>query len=86
MKSSVQQNPGLFMRSLAVVFVVLSILVVCFSATVMTVIYIHADEKGMVPAMFSLNAQMTQPVITILPPRHISPNADTPDKAPKYQI
>ncbi|MEQ9106270.1 MAG: hypothetical protein RLO04_02245 [Limnobacter sp.] len=86
MKLIDQQNPGFVMRSLAVVLIVLAILVVSFCATVMTVIYIHADEKGMLPAMFSLSDQITQPVITILPPLHPAPNADSTDKRPKYQI
>lgn len=86
MKSINQQNPGFVMRSLAVVLIVLSILVVSFCATVMTVIYIHADEKGMLPAMFSLSARGTQPVITILPGLAPSPNEDSADKHPKYQI
>lgn len=86
MKLRNQQNPGLLMRSLAVVLIVLAILVVSFCATVMAVIYMHADEKGMLPAMFSLSAQNTQPVITILPPLHPAPNGDSFDKRPKYEI
>lgn len=86
MKSINQQNPGLVMRSLAVVLIVLGILVVSFCAAVMTVIYIHADEKGLLPAMFSLSAQNTQPVITILPRQHPAPHGDSADKSSKYQI
>ena len=86
MKLINQQNPGVVMRSLAVVFIVLSILVVSFCATVMTVIYIHADERGMLPAMFSLSTQDTRPVITILPGFVPQPNEDSADKRPKYQI
>ena len=86
MKLQHQQNPGLVMRSLAIVLIVLAIFVVSFCATVMTVIYMHADEKGMLPAMFSLSAQTTRPVITILPRQHLAPNGDSADKRPKYQI
>lgn len=72
-------------RILAVAFIVLAILVISFCAAVMSVIYMHADEKGMVPRSFSLSAQSNQPIITILP-REPGSVEDKSAKTPKYQI
>jgi hypothetical protein len=51
----------------------------------MSIIYMHADENGMVPKAFSLSNQLSQPIITILPPQqpgHGAPN----HTAPQYHI
>ncbi len=86
MKLINQQNPGLWMRGIAVVVVVIAILTVSFCASVMTVMYIHADQKGMLPAMFSLNAKITESMGNILPPQNVVPHDSSQDKAPKYEI
>lgn len=77
--------PRLTTRVLAVAFTVLAILVISLCASVMAVIYIHADEHGLVPQAWSLSNQVTQPVITVLPPPQ--PESESPQhKAPRYQI
>lgn len=85
MKSLYSATPSFTARFLAVIFTVLAILVVSFCASVMAVIYMHADEKGLVPTAFSLSSQMSRPVITIFP-REPSGAEDQAPKAPKYQI
>lgn len=85
MKHFNSASPGLTARFLAVIFTVLAILVVSFCASVMAVIYMHADEKGLVPTAFSLSSQMSRPVITIFPREPSRAEEQTP-KAPKYQI
>ncbi len=78
-------KPRLSRRILAVIFTMMAVLVISFCAAVMSIIYMHADENGMVPKAFSLSNQLTQPVITILPPQqpgHGAPN----HTAPQYHI
>lgn len=78
-------KPRLATPILAVIFTVVAVLVISFCAAVMSIIYMHADENGMVPKAFSLSNQLTQPVITILPPQqpgHGAPN----HTAPQYHI
>lgn len=78
-------KPRLVTRILAVIFIMVAVLVISFCAAVMSVIYMHADENGMVPRAFSLSNQLSQPIITILPPQQ--PGYSTPShKAPRYQI
>lgn len=78
-------KPTLTQRMLAVALTVLGILVISFCASVMAVIYMHADEKGMVPKALSLSNQVSQPVITLIP--RGKPAAEKPEAtAPKYQI
>ncbi len=63
----------------------MAVLVISFCAAVMSIIYMHADENGMVPKAFSLSNQLSQPIITILPPQqpgHGAPN----HTAPQYHI
>lgn len=72
-------------RILAVIFTMMAVLVISFCAAVMSIIYMHADENGMVPKAFSLSNQLSQPIITILPPQqpgHGAPN----HTAPQYHI
>jgi len=74
-------RPRLSRRILAVIFTMMAVLVISFCAAVMSIIYMHADENGMVPKAFSLSNQLTQPVITILPPQQpgtASPSHTTP--------
>lgn len=78
-------RPSLVARILAVAFVVLTILVISFCAAVMSAVYMHADEKGLVPTAFSLSSQMSRPVITIFP-REPSRTEDQTPKAPQYEI
>lgn len=78
-------KPRLATRILAVIFTMVAILVISFCAAVMSIIYMHADENGMVPKAFSLSNQLTQPVITILPPQQAGPNAPN-HKTPQYHI
>jgi len=78
-------KPRLSRRILAVIFTMMAVLVISFCAAVMSIIYMHADENGMVPQAFSLSNQLTQPIITILPPQqpgHGAPN----HTAPQYHI
>ncbi|MEW6204964.1 MAG: hypothetical protein AB1516_06545 [Pseudomonadota bacterium] len=79
------KNPTFKMRILAVAFTMLAVLVISFCASVMSIIYMHADENGMVPKAFSLSNQLSQPVITILPPQQPGPDAPGRSK-PQYQI
>ena len=85
MKHIHSATPGIAKRVLAVSFIVVAILVISFCAAVMSVMYMHADEKGLVPRAFSLSSQMTQPVITILPGQQNRSEEQIP-RAPKYQI
>lgn len=78
-------KPRLATRILAVIFTMVAILVISFCAAVMSIIYMHADENGMVPKAFSLSNQLTQPIITILPPHQAGPNAPN-HKTPQYHI
>jgi hypothetical protein len=78
-------KPRLATRILAVIFTMVAILVISFCAAVMSIIYMHADENGMVPKAFSLSNQLTQPIITILPPQQAGPNAPN-HKTPQYHI
>lgn len=78
-------NPSLFMRAAAVAFTVLAILLVSFCAAFMAVVYMHADEKGILPQALSLTDRSSQQVITILPKQQPLP-ADPASKAPKHQI
>ncbi|WP_275271964.1 hypothetical protein [Limnobacter sp. P1] len=78
-------KPRLATRILAVIFTMVAILVISFCAAVMSIIYMHADENGMVPKAFSLSNQLTQPIITILPPQQAGPNAPN-YKTPQYHI
>ncbi|WP_294889763.1 hypothetical protein [Limnobacter sp.] len=78
-------KPRLSRRILAVIFTMMAVLVISFCAAVMSIIYMHADENGMVPKAFSLSNQLSQPIITILPPQqpgHGAPN----HTAPQYHI
>ncbi|MGV3470032.1 hypothetical protein [Limnobacter sp.] len=78
-------KPRLSRRILAVIFTMMAVLVISFCAAVMSIIYMHADENGMVPKAFSLSNQLSQPIITILPPQqpgHGAPN----HTAPQYRI
>lgn len=78
-------KPRLSRRILAVIFTMVAVLVISFCAAVMSIIYMHADENGMVPKAFSLSNQLSQPIITILPPQqpgHGAPN----HTAPQYHI
>lgn len=78
-------KPRLATRILAVIFTMLAVLVISFCAAVMSIIYMHADENGMVPPAFSLSNQLSQPIITILPPQQ--PGSGEPShKAPRYHI
>lgn len=81
-------NPAkltLTQRILAVALTVLGIFVISFCASVMAVIYMHADDKGMVPKALSLSNQVSQPVITLIPGG--KPAAEKPKVAvPKYEI
>lgn len=63
----------------------MAVLVISFCAAVMSIIYMHADENGMVPQAFSLSNQLTQPIITILPPQQAGPKAPN-HKTPQYHI
>ncbi len=78
-------KPRLSRRILAVIFTMMAVLVISFCAAVMSIIYMHADENGMVPKAFSLSNQLSQPVITILPPQQPGPDAPGRSK-PQYQI
>ena len=78
-------KPRLSRRILAVIFTMMAVLVISFCAAVMSIIYMHADENGMVPQAFSLSNQLTQPIITILPPQQAGPNAPN-HKTPQYHI
>ena len=78
-------KPRLATRILAVIFTMVAVLVISFCAAVMSIIYMHADENGMVPQAFSLSNQLTQPIITILPPQQAGPNAPN-HKTPQYHI
>lgn len=74
-------KPRLSRRILAVIFTMMAVLVISFCAAVMSIIYMHADENGMVPKAFSLSNQLSQPIITILPPQqpgHGAPNHTVP--------
>jgi hypothetical protein len=72
-------------RILAVIFTMVAVLVISFCAAVMSIIYMHADENGMVPKAFSLSNQLSQPVITIIPSQQ--PGPDVPGRSkPQYQI
>ncbi len=78
-------KPRLSRRILAVIFTMMAVLIISFCAAVMSIIYMHADENGMVPKAFSLSNQLSQPIITILPPQqpgHGAPN----HTAPQYHI
>jgi hypothetical protein len=80
-----QGKPRLSKRILAVVFTMVAVLIVSFCAAVMSIIYMHADENGLLPRAFSLNDKLSQPIITILPPQQLGPN--TPNhKQPQYEI
>ncbi|MFN4042694.1 hypothetical protein [Limnobacter sp.] len=78
-------KPRLATRILAVIFTMTAVLVISFCAAVMSIIYMHADENGLVPKAFSLSNQLSQPVITILPPQQPGPNAPN-HKTPQYHI
>jgi hypothetical protein len=78
-------KPVFAKRILAVIFTMVAVLVISFCAAVMSIIYMHADENGMVPKAFSLSNQLSQPIITILPPQQPDPNAPN-HKTPKYNI
>ncbi len=78
-------KPMLAKRILAVIFTMVAIFVISFCAAVMSIIYMHADENGMVPRAFSLSNQLSQPVITILPPQHPGPTMPN-QKTPSYNI
>lgn len=78
-------KPRLSRRILAVIFTMVAVLVISFCASVMSIIYMHADENGMVPKAFSLSNQLSQPIITILPP--LQPGHGAPSRtAPQYHI
>lgn len=78
-------KPRLSRRILAVIFTMMAVLVISFCAAVMSIIYMHADENGMVPKAFSLSNQLSQPIITILPPQQ--PGHGAPNHiAPQYHI
>ncbi|MBU0542122.1 MAG: hypothetical protein KKC58_06965 [Gammaproteobacteria bacterium] len=78
-------KPRLSRRILAVIFTMMAVLVISFCAAVMSIIYMHADENGMVPKAFSLSNQLSQPIITILPPQQPSHGAPN-HTAPQYHI
>jgi sensor domain CHASE-containing protein len=78
-------KPRLSRRILAVIFTMMAVLIISFCAAVMSIIYMHADENGMVPKAFSLSNKLSQPIITILPPQQPGHGAPSPT-VPQYQI
>lgn len=72
-------------RIRSVFFATMAVLVISFCASVMSIIYMHADEHGMVPKAFSLSNQLSQPTITILPSQESGSNAAN-HKTPQYYI
>jgi Na+(H+)/acetate symporter ActP len=85
MKIFKSKTQSLVVKSMSVLFAVIVILVISLCASVIAVIYMHADKKGMVPSAFSLSDHSNFPVITLIPPAQIESSRST-EKKPLYDI